>query len=254
MDTTQTSSTAAPSEGQAIPDADALIKWIDLGCPGADLMSNRRIMSNHIRALARPAVVSEGPASEYGWLVENGKDGDALRYRTWEDGMPAWTADHDVATRYARRIDAERAHQEDEDAWRIVQHAWDSIGPAAPAPEAPTSSDILKKSVNTLSLLHALIERGADGSEAPQVLKTLAGVHDDLQRAWRMSSHTTATEQAPTNENEPKAPQLGAIADYLLFTQAGMFNDKTRWVKGYKQACSDCSEYVRSAHEKGGAA
>lgn len=63
-------------------------------------------------------------ATEYGWLVENGKQGDELRYRTWRDGMPAWTADHNEATRYCRRIDAERAHQEDEDAWRIVQHAW----------------------------------------------------------------------------------------------------------------------------------
>ncbi len=66
-------------------------------------------------------------ATEYGWLVENGKQGDELRYRTWRDGMPAWTADHDEATRYCRRIDAERAHQEDEDAQRIVEHAWDNI-------------------------------------------------------------------------------------------------------------------------------
>lgn len=63
-------------------------------------------------------------ATEYGWLVENGKKGDELRYRTWRDGLPAWTADHNEATRYCRRIDAERAHQEDEDAFCIVQHAW----------------------------------------------------------------------------------------------------------------------------------
>ena len=66
-------------------------------------------------------------ATEYGWLVENGKQGDELRYRTWRDGMPDWTADHNEATRYCRRIDAERAHQEDEDAWQIVQHAWDDL-------------------------------------------------------------------------------------------------------------------------------
>lgn len=61
---------------------------------------------------------------EYGWLVENGKEGQELRYRTWENGLPAWTSDNGKATRYARRIDAERAYQEDEDAWRIVEHAW----------------------------------------------------------------------------------------------------------------------------------
>ena len=57
---------------------------------------------------------------EVGWLVENGKQFEEFRYRTWRDGMPAWTADYLEATRYCRRIDAERAHQEDEDAWRIV--------------------------------------------------------------------------------------------------------------------------------------
>jgi hypothetical protein len=39
----------APTE---LPDADTLIKWIEAECPGVELMSNRRIMSNHIRALA----------------------------------------------------------------------------------------------------------------------------------------------------------------------------------------------------------
>jgi hypothetical protein len=78
-------------------------------------------------------VAASIPAWVYGWLVENGKNGDELRYRTWEDGMPAWTTDNNVATRYARREDAERAHQEDEDAWRIVEHGWASQSAAAPA-------------------------------------------------------------------------------------------------------------------------
>jgi hypothetical protein len=61
---------------------------------------------------------------EVGWLVENGKQGDELRYRTWRDGLPDWTSDPNEATRYCRRIDAERAHQEDIEAWRIAEHAW----------------------------------------------------------------------------------------------------------------------------------
>lgn len=66
--------------------------------------------------------------TEYRWLVENGKEGDELRYRTWKNGVPAWTKDRNRATGYCRRIDAERAHQEDEDAWRIVQHGFDTDG------------------------------------------------------------------------------------------------------------------------------
>lgn len=80
-----------------------------------------------VEAFNAGAVVASG--TEYGWLVENGKQGDELRYRTWRDGLPEWTADHDEATRYCRRIDAERAHREDEDAWRIVQHAWHNLPP-----------------------------------------------------------------------------------------------------------------------------
>lgn len=71
--------------------------------------------------------------TQTGWLVENGKQGDELRYRTWKHGMPDWTADHNEATRYCRRIDAERAHQEDEEAFRIVEHAWHDA-PIAAAP------------------------------------------------------------------------------------------------------------------------
>jgi len=62
--------------------------------------------------------------TEYGWVVENGKQGDELRYRTMRDGLPAWTADHMEALRFCRRIDAERFAEEDEEAGRIAEHAW----------------------------------------------------------------------------------------------------------------------------------
>lgn len=61
---------------------------------------------------------------EVGWIIENGKDGDELRYRTILNGVPTWTAFSVVALRFARRVDAERFAEEDEDAWRIVEHAW----------------------------------------------------------------------------------------------------------------------------------
>ena len=84
-------------------------------------------------------------ATEYGWLIENGKQGDDLRYRNMEQGIPTWTADHNEAMRFARRVDAEKFAEEDEDAWRIVQHAWDDVpsnaelcgGPSGPSERAP---------------------------------------------------------------------------------------------------------------------
>lgn len=62
----------------------------------------------------------------YGWLIENGKSGDELRYRNMEQGLPTWTADHNEALRFARRVDAEKFAAEDEAAWCIVEHGWDS--------------------------------------------------------------------------------------------------------------------------------
>lgn len=61
-----------------------------------------------------------GVGNEAGWIVTSG---DGERFRTWKDGMSAWTADRQEATRYARRVDAEAVHREDEDAWCIVPYA-----------------------------------------------------------------------------------------------------------------------------------
>lgn len=73
--------------------------------------------------------------TEYGWLIENGKKGDELRYRDIEHGIPIWTHDNNQALRFARRVDAEKFAAEDEDAWRIVQHAWDT--PEEPKGDTP---------------------------------------------------------------------------------------------------------------------
>lgn len=82
-----------------------------------------------------PEVTRDAEKVEYGWLVENGKSGAELRYRTWRDGLPEWTADPNEATRFARRIDAEEVHREDEDAWRIVEHAWHDDAAAMQEPK-----------------------------------------------------------------------------------------------------------------------
>ena len=50
--------------------------------------------------------------ADQGWIVSNGA-GD--KWRTWDVLGPVWTGHRDQATRYARRIDAENVHREDED-------------------------------------------------------------------------------------------------------------------------------------------
>ena len=73
----------------------------------------------------RRASETKSDRRETGWLVENGKSGSELRYRTiGENGWPIWTADNLRAIRFARRQDAEMFSAEDEDAWCIVEHQW----------------------------------------------------------------------------------------------------------------------------------
>jgi hypothetical protein len=81
--------------------------------------------------------------TEYGWLIENGKkQGEGLAYRFIDNdmgGMSGWTEDHSKALRFARRQDAEQFAYHDEDAWRIVQHAWDTLPPNTPAETRQTA-------------------------------------------------------------------------------------------------------------------
>lgn len=59
------------------------------------------------------------PPISRAWIVGNG---DGTQWRSWEQGMPVWVSDRSKATRYFTRADAEDAHAEDEDAWRIVPY------------------------------------------------------------------------------------------------------------------------------------
>ena len=70
-----------------------------------------------VQAFARHRLASQ---VDQGWIVSNGA-GD--KWRTWDVLGPVWTGHRDQATRYARRIDAENVHREDEDAWRIEPYA-----------------------------------------------------------------------------------------------------------------------------------
>lgn len=63
---------------------------------------------------------NEADPAPRGWVVGNSKQD---RWRTWENGNPAWTSDVHAATRYARQIDAEAVHSGDEDAWTVLTYA-----------------------------------------------------------------------------------------------------------------------------------
>jgi len=63
-----------------------------------------------------PSPCVPGVETAAGWIVGNG---DGTRWRSWEQGNPVWTDDREKATRYARRVDAEAVHAEDEDAWFV---------------------------------------------------------------------------------------------------------------------------------------
>lgn len=76
----------------------------------------------------------EPSGTEYGWLVENGRNPPDLRYRTMDNSGITWTDDHNKALRFARRADAEMFAAEDEDAWRIAQHAWHNTGASTNQP------------------------------------------------------------------------------------------------------------------------
>ena len=60
----------------------------------------------------------------YAWLIENGKDGDDIKYRAWKDGFSCWVSNPYEAVWFVRREDAESISMEDEDAWFIREHCF----------------------------------------------------------------------------------------------------------------------------------
>lgn len=65
--------------------------------------------------------VGAGPVGEaVAWIVASS---DGTLFRCWREGMPTWIDDREQATRYARRVDAEDVHREDEDVWSILPYA-----------------------------------------------------------------------------------------------------------------------------------
>lgn len=133
---------AAPSQPVAGKPSDEQIKqriWQianNLGEATSGFESQRDVdaINGYIEELFALTTANAGKdaQTEYGWLVENGRDVPDLRYRTMDNSGITWTDDHNKALRFARRADAEMFAAEDEDAWRIVQHAWDTVDEVKP--------------------------------------------------------------------------------------------------------------------------
>ena len=64
-------------------------------------------------------------AIETGWLIVNGS-GSLLSYFTVYEGLLAWTLDHNLAVRFARKADAELMadYFPAEEVTRIAEHIW----------------------------------------------------------------------------------------------------------------------------------
>lgn len=56
------------------------------------------------------------------WIVANGKEGDEIRFRSLDQGLPIWVDAPEKALQFARRCDAELFAFEDEDAWLLVEY------------------------------------------------------------------------------------------------------------------------------------
>ena len=53
-----------------------------------------------------------------GWVIMNAN---MDQYRAWQNGGTVWVKDLADATFYARRVDAEAVHLDDDAAWRVVR-------------------------------------------------------------------------------------------------------------------------------------
>lgn len=106
-------------------------------------------------------------ATEFGWLIENGKKpGAGLSYRFINndlDGIPDWTEDPNKALRFARRADAEQFAHHDEDAWCVVEHGWDDFPVArAKAAEVVAKRNGAQRVISSTSTTSSAPEPSAD--------------------------------------------------------------------------------------------
>lgn len=130
------------SHPPAQPQGEAVVTWNEsktqiLAVTRQD--ADGLILSVIAEAPAQPPAQPEQPATQYGWLIENGSNTQTMyRCINNDTGMSIeWTPDANKALRFARREDAQAFAYHDEDAARIAEHAWIAglTRPAAPGGE-----------------------------------------------------------------------------------------------------------------------
>jgi hypothetical protein len=67
------------------------------------------------------------PARGTAWIIA---DASETRFRCWSDYGFAWTMNQRDALWFARREDAEKIAEDDEDAWKILSFKFEYVDPA----------------------------------------------------------------------------------------------------------------------------
>lgn len=215
-----------------------------LNTPGSANEFDLIRMAVAVRDAQWQAAIAEQPATQYCWLVENGKQaGQGLAYRTMEQGWPEWTEDPQKAIRFSRRDDAEMFAQEDEDAWRIVEHGFESPDAALPpkAEPAPHARDAITWTPETGYVFATEASKPVQDhidtpinmvatkqAEAPtaSIERERADFEIELRKqcfqmptpeafdlAWSMWKARAAQQEAPTASNEREAFEAHARRD-----------------------------------------
>lgn len=115
------------------------------------------------------------PVGDAGGWIAGSADGN--RFRTWKDGYAAWTDDRNEATRYARRIDAEAVHAEDEDAWRVLPLA-------APRPVGEELVEVVAEAM--VRAINPDLDR--PGSFRWNVMEGMTNMSEEAKERWRVKA------------------------------------------------------------------
>ncbi len=115
-----------------------------------------------------------------GWVIMNAN---MDQYRAWQDGGTVWVKDLADATFYARRVDAEAVHLDDDAAWHVV------LRPLPDGGEAVHTGQLRDEPVSSSG-------SGRDEAALPEAVwpGTCDGVEQEAFEAWAKTRRFDMTE------------------------------------------------------------